>query len=89
MKNLVTSHTSGPWTLDAHGGICKGQIEIASPLISKEMTDGEWQANARLIAAAPDLLASLMRVIRETEGSPSLSNAALMDAQDAIAKATK
>lgn len=47
-----TKHTPGPWTVDAcyiHGPSGKRFLAVAG--------DDEGKANARLIAAAPDLLA--------------------------------
>lgn len=100
-------HTPGPWVLDGHNlssvirctvpkghpdarHVCGDYEQIAS-------AHGEnWQANASLIAAAPDLLAALQAI-----GAPdevdlvSVSDsairgmlyAAIRVAQDAIAKA--
>jgi len=48
-------HTPGPWNIRDARGLLMGQSESAgSPL-----RDPEVEANARLIAAAPDLLAAL------------------------------
>lgn len=67
------SHTPGPWVFDADDSIVKtdyksdvimlGRLHIARPCRQGEQTD----ANARLIAAAPDLLSALERIARNFE----------------------
>lgn len=56
---MKTQHTKGPWWHDDDGFITSGHgdnyITIADPNCSKLDID-EREANARLIAAAPDLL---------------------------------
>lgn len=92
-----TNHTPGPWEIDdaAFDG-----LDIVSPQGRVAMlNDGEpgedtsiW-ANARLIAAAPDMLAALEALMRwETSALDAEQAAALMDevcdmARAAIAKA--
>jgi hypothetical protein len=56
----VSNHTPGPWAVGKHRGVWVG------PVISAEdgrkgvaFVCGESNANARLIAAAPELLAAL------------------------------
>jgi len=62
---LKTSHTPGPWRydkVDGHvfGGHAKtpGEAWIADPHCD-DLDVGERESNARLIAAAPDLLEAL------------------------------
>ena len=92
-------HTPGPWTADltlrrgvyfrVHGdGIAVADITREYAEEDREMID----ANARLIAAAPELLATCVecaRVLGEYTG-PSMNgmNAAFENALSAIAKAT-
>lgn len=86
---MTTNHTPGPWAVDnltvRWGGYfvadCDGKGDIAR--------QGECQANARLIAAAPDLLDALVALsgalqtyVNGTEDWPEL-----MQARAAIAKA--
>lgn len=56
-----TQHTPGPWSQD-NGHIWHGDIHIAA--LTQNWSDGGTQklANARLIAAAPDLLAALQAI---------------------------
>jgi hypothetical protein len=58
-----TKHTPGEWHLDDEGDIvttsdCKGNIVCHSPA-NFERSMKFWPANARLIAAAPELLEAL------------------------------
>jgi hypothetical protein len=99
----MTTHTPGTWTVDdtpdcngnwwitAHWTEQDGDITIDS---SKTIAVVEgWKngpANARLIAAAPDLLAALERIanIIEEYGTPiDAANEAMHIARAAIAKA--
>lgn len=74
----MSKHTPGPWRLSParnalgvvlggparpmhHGGTTVGQI--ASACSQEWMESGELEANAALIAAAPELLAALQRLI--------------------------
>lgn len=75
------THTPGPWGYGSTGNICSVYPVTAkgTPLnrgdtedvcqISK-MTEYDWKANARLIAAAPDLLAALVEVTDRFEAAP-------------------
>ena len=106
-----TQHTPGPWAIGRDGynpdKIYADQDTVAAvfglPLhstIGDVRGDNRWAqglANARLIAAAPDLLAALQRVVdRATHAKPDSCGqemrairAALVDeARAAIAKAT-
>ena len=66
---IDTQHTPGPWTLD--GAANTGDLDIVAPTGRVAMVDCEFSvetedvltANARLIAAAPDLLACLLDVL--------------------------
>lgn len=66
-------HTPGPWGLDTTLIYAKsdqrsdGMIEYDSVGYIAEMgnkTDPEWEANAHLITAAPDLLEALEAILR-------------------------
>ena len=93
---MSTQHTPGPWKLD--GAANTGDLDIISPTGRIAMLDCEFSeasedvltADARLIAASPELLAALQRALaaieyyHAREGSPET----LADARAAIAKAT-
>ena len=66
------AHTSGPWSLVA--GAEAGQVDVigAGGVLIAELGNANWarkfegtvvEGNARLIAAAPDLLAALKAVV--------------------------
>ena len=76
-------HTPGPWIHDEHGILMAGKIQIASILPQNR------DSNARLIAAAPDMLEALKELTRviTTLGDVNEINAALNKALDAINKA--
>ena len=93
----VAKHTPGPW--ECHSGmVWKGEIPIAR--MDREPENGtqptERDANARLIASAPDLLEACKAFLRApSDGSPGMGYSTrvitdfnLKAAQAAIAKAT-
>lgn len=107
--HTTTQHTPGPWYSDRffdgrtyvtdalynESKLFKGQV-IASPT-----TCPEWEANARLIAAAPELLAALQAISRlrpygdgmedakpDGEDAMRVLNFHIAAARAAIAKAT-
>ena len=74
---MPTSHTPGPWHYDSTWGLIKhGGAEIAA------LHSGN-AANARLIAAAPEMLAALQRLTH-----PAADDTDLEHALDVIARAT-
>lgn len=58
-EDSMSKHTPGPWTVGEKRGLKRGNY-IVFPLPE----DDEIDANARLIAAAPDLLAALKKTLR-------------------------
>jgi len=97
---MTTAHTPGPWTVEKDidstpsrvtfriGGNRQAAISseqgIAATNAPALMSVEEAKANARLIAAAPELLAALVDLIpRCMEAGVGCSQA-----QDAVAKAT-
>lgn len=70
----MSKHTPGPWKVDAMGNVWSADTKVCEmsehPVMAsgcyREKTDDEHRANARLIAAAPDLLAALERIADET-----------------------
>lgn len=59
---MNTQHTPGPWHTAGDQGV---QIRSEKHQIAKvwTMRGNEWKANARLIAAAPDLLEVLKEIV--------------------------
>ena len=64
---MTTQHTPGPWTNDpADGALVDARVNGRLVAIAEVFhcdTDESREANARLIAAAPDLLAALEQVM--------------------------
>ncbi|MBU6336083.1 MAG: hypothetical protein KGS47_16970 [Chloroflexi bacterium] len=88
-------HTPGPWAAHdkaAYGtSITNGSITgqyIADVQMYRGLTLDEYKANVRLIAAAPDLLASLRVFVERAWSSCRFSDAEVAAARAAIAKAT-
>lgn len=85
---MQTQHTQGPW---AHGESIDSMwyVEAEERMIAEVMpgNPGEAEENARLIAAAPDLLAALMHLEHNARVSGAEMGLALEVAKDAIAKA--
>jgi hypothetical protein len=94
---MSAKHTRGPWAAELgrngsfsieaeRGGIANGLLVLASrnehPLMADQM-----HANARMIAAAPELLEALQRFLKAWEDDSDGAGAA-KQARAAIAKAT-
>jgi hypothetical protein len=100
-------HTPGPWAvetnLNEYGSPLNVNKDAATTIASCDGDSGvgdskEAEANARLIAAAPDLLAALRRAVpwlgkliadngHADSAAPNDAIGALRQAEDAIAKA--
>lgn len=63
----MTKHTPGPWACKHHGEWITARDETLGEIVIAKTNGAEWLDNARLIACAPDLLASLRRVLRILE----------------------
>lgn len=93
---MKTKHTKGPWIVAITGNILDGRGRKVVSIESITGNDAsEKTANARLIAAAPELLGALKALLdskREHYGPSVLNhynnNSAVIKARDAIAKAT-
>lgn len=94
---MNTKHTPGPWTRGYKDDqtIYSGAKRVASVICAER----QWEANARLIAAAPDLLETLENIrsaafgsAKATAGDATRAAEALTTlgewAAEAIAKAT-
>lgn len=86
---MKTKFTPGPWRTGGAGKVIiyagDGFAVANATIYHGRQEPGESQANARLIAAAPDLLASMLniRAMADTSGD----HAILEEANEAIAKA--
>jgi hypothetical protein len=81
------THTPGPWEINGELVVCdQAGNEICLPAIGAQLT--ECKENARLIAAAPDLLAALKEYLNycgDFKGTPMAQLNG--EARTAIAKA--
>jgi len=99
---MNTKHTPGPWTIgrigdgtehtapiEGAGKVTVGYVELHS-FEDDETTTPEQAANAALIAAAPDLLAALAKIIDRVDYDSTVSGTSLCieEARAVIAKAT-
>jgi len=60
----VTKHTQGPWHLDRDDNVNLWVDGPRREVIATIPNTPQGQANARLIAAAPDLLAALQKYVK-------------------------
>ena len=84
-------HTPGPWKIRCYTNTNTLYVSPESGRIVFEAneSDEEGVANTHLIAAAPELLEALKRLIREDDGgNGELTVGLFEDAAAAIAKAT-
>ena len=68
---MSAAHTPGPWVKDRYQQLIAAngkQVGVWGCGISWVSRDGEAEANARLIAAAPDLLEALQSVVSKPIG---------------------
>ena len=90
----MSSSTPGPWDAIEDAIVADdGCVEVACVPLRDGMNPTEWQANARLIAAAPDLLEALKALTQDSRfnlaigGNPNAVNALVKQVDEAIAKA--
>ncbi len=101
----MSAHTPGPWRDIGGCGHVFAEVDwddqsvdrviVMSQLASVDTSRKTWEANARLIVAAPDLLAALQALVAELDGpgKPDSSDSYAPEhfvtaAKAAIAKAT-
>ena len=89
---METNHTKGQWTVGKTSNFeymdidCNGQ-RITSVYTGIE-SNPEAEANAKLIAAAPELLEALVRILEDDAENGILSPVDRVIAKTAIEKAT-
>jgi hypothetical protein len=91
---MKTEHTQGPWQRVSDKpfvtAFCKetDRPEIVATIYSHSGEVGEWEANAHLVAASPDLLSALVAMVnRYGDKSAFPTCDASISARAAIAKA--
>lgn len=86
---MNTKHTPGPWVVDrTHPELERNVVWSGDQIIASVVNDqhGNADANARLVAAAPELLEALRYMVANAEAE-GWSEMMLADATAAIAKA--
>ena len=88
---MSAQHTPGPWHVDLYDATGVDDVDGYRIAITGFGEDDTDQANARLIAAAPDMLAALRELVRKADfGEPVPDWLNVWDeARAAIAKATE
>lgn len=87
----MSKHTPGPWRIGAqppNGELTIGTEQGLMVAVATTGLDMPTEANARLIAAAPDLLEALERIANMDSMSYHSLESAKITARAAIAKAT-
>lgn len=89
------THTFGPWMIYPDGKIGSASVRRPDTIVLlpghvKGQTIGEAMMNAKLIAAAPELLEALTKLVAAIDRMPANPADGLADdAREAIAKATR
>lgn len=83
-------HTPGPWRLDnrAGGRVVAGIDDTVANTRCQSDLQHQHEANARLIAAAPEILAALEQLIDDMQDGHCVCEQAKQEAIAAVAKAT-
>ena len=79
--------TPGPWKIRMSGSVGTDRMMVASVYPMETEAPEENAANARLIAAAPDLLAALQLAVRQNNHDMLMTGDELRRCQAAIARA--
>ena len=90
----MSAHTAGPWRIGSGAchtvyGHAAGEARTCDPIVAHCYSTGSSSvdlANARLIAAAPELYALLVECIQADDDQP-IHHSLRRDAEDLIAKA--
>jgi hypothetical protein len=60
-------HTPGPWTVNGTA-IESAEFPVAYVQDDRDVPVGDWKANARLIAAAPEMYAAIKQQLQSLDG---------------------
>ena len=68
----MSEHTPGPWRVETRGGMAGREVRaVATYVVATVNTtsndEGNREANARLIAAAPELLTALREMVKAVD----------------------
>lgn len=90
---MTTKHTPGPWTIDslcADDGesqeitVCHQHEDAIAVIALEQNFDAECEANAKLIAAAPDMAEELGAVLDWFDNDPDSENIIIRDRITAV-----
>jgi len=79
----MSTHTGTPWKIERPPKIGTNVFALTNDMTAREFVETNWDANARLIAAAPDLL----EVLKDLISGEYTDDVILKWAKEAIAKA--
>jgi len=85
---MTTQHTPGPWRHASLSQVTAPSLGIVASVRFNELTDAQVIANARLIAAAPELLEFLQKILSAPGTIDGDKAVYLEQARYVIAKAT-
>ena len=88
------SYTPEPWRVESRGGMLGREVHagltcVVATVNTTSNTEGNRLANARLIAAAPELLASLAEMVEKYDPDDGYTTDVIERARAAIRKATE
>lgn len=83
----MSQHTPGPWTIEHTDEIYGADSAPVAYVQDTDRTNQQNRANARLIAAAPELLAALKRIVEWDDADCDASLASINAARAVITKA--
>ena len=84
----MSKHTPGPWWVAASGSFKVATITSTIGIYADQMPKEESETDARLIAAAPELLQALKFAVQQNEHDILMTGEELRQCRAAIAKAT-
>jgi len=89
---MEKQYTNGPWALNKYADgdmdITSNGVDICYIANNETSKLGDVESNARLIAAAPELLAALEHLTNEAEKRGGVPRSEIDNARAAIVKAT-
>lgn len=83
----MSAHTPGPWAVDGHFVVRGDGTALCDVWASRPIPNAEAEANARLIASAPDLLEALEALVWDRDVRDVATHHDIGRARAAIAKA--
>ena len=90
---MKAKHTQGEWQIEkselVHDLLIIGDCKLIGRVQPEDSTDEEFEANAKLMAASPELLQALIMIVNDTEfTNGQILQSTLNRVKEAIKKAT-